>query len=54
MVKKGDVIRAKVVESSGDEKLDTDALEIVTNHKCGVRNGKNCHVQSARVAARIG
>ena len=52
IVKKGDVIHAKVVESSGDEKLDRDALDLVTNHKCGVRNGKNCHVQSARAAAR--
>ena len=53
IVQKGDVIHAKIVESSGSEKLDMDALDLVTNHKCGIQKDKNCHVQSARLVLRI-
>jgi TonB family protein len=53
IVQKGDVICAKIVESSGSETLDRDALDLVTNHKCGPQNGKNCQVQSARMVYRI-
>ncbi|SRR6266403_496708 len=52
IVQKGDAIYAKILDSSGSEKLDMDALDLVTNHKCGPRNGKNCHVQSARMVFR--
>jgi hypothetical protein len=50
IVKRGDAIYAKILESSGSEKLDMDALDLVTNHKCALLDGKNCHVQSARIA----
>jgi TonB family protein len=53
IVQKGDVIYAKIVESSGSEKLDRDALDLVTNHKCGLQDGKNCQVQSARMVYRM-
>ena len=53
IVQKDDAIYAKIVESSGSEKLDMDALDLVTNHKCGPQHGKNCHVQSARMVFRI-
>ena len=53
IVKKGDAIYAKILESSGSEKLDRDALDLVTSHRCGPRNRKNCHVQSARMVFRI-
>jgi hypothetical protein len=53
IVQKGEVIHAKIVESSGSEKLNTDALDLVTNHKCGLQNGKNCRVQSSRMAYRM-
>ena len=51
--KKGDVIYAKIVESTASQKLDMDALDLVTNHKCGLRGRENCHVQSAHLAPRI-
>jgi len=53
IVKKGEVVYVKIVKSSGDEKLDMDALELVTNHKCGLRSRKNCHIQSAHFVPRI-
>ena len=53
IVKKGDAIYAKILESSGSEKLGRDALDLATNHRCGLQNGKNCHVQSARTVFRI-
>jgi TonB family protein len=49
IVKQGGVIYAKIVESSGSKKLDMDALDLVTSHKCGLPNGENCRAQSARV-----
>ena len=53
IVQKGDVIYAKIVESSASKKLDMDALDLVTNHKCGLKSRKNCHVQSAHVVPGI-
>jgi len=53
IVKKGDVIYAKILESSGSEKLDRDTLNLVTNQKCGVQNSKNCHVQSTLMLMRM-
>jgi len=53
IVRKGDSIYAKIMESSGSEQLDRDALDLATNHKCGLQNGKNCRVQSARMVYRI-
>jgi len=50
---KGDLVYAKIVESNGSQKLDLDALDLVTDHKCGLKSRKNCHVQSARVVPRI-
>ena len=51
--KKGDVIYAKIVESTASQKLDMDALDLVTNHKCGLRSRESCHVQSAHVVPHI-
>jgi len=53
ILKKGGRIYAKILESSGSEKLDRDALDLVTNHRCGLQNSKNCHVQSARMVFPI-
>jgi hypothetical protein len=53
IAKKGDVIYAKIVDSKGSQKLDMDALDLVTNHKCGLQIRKNCHVQSAHFVPRI-
>jgi len=53
IVKKGDTIYAKIVKSNGSQNLDTDALDLVTNHKCGQQIRKNCNVQSAHVIPRI-
>jgi len=53
IVKKGDVIYAKILESSESEKLDRDTLNLVTNHKCEVQNSKNCHVQSTLMLVRV-
>lgn len=52
ILKSGDLIYARIVESSGDEKLDLDALDLVSNHQCGPKNTKNCRVQSARMVFR--
>jgi hypothetical protein len=49
IVKKSDVVYVKIVKSSGDEKLDMDALDLVSNHHCGPKNTKNCRIQSARI-----
>ena len=53
IVKKGDVIYAKILESSGSEKLDRDTLNLVTNHKCEVQNSRNCNVQSTLMLVRV-
>ena len=53
IVRKGGSIYVKILESSDSEQLDRDALDLVTNHKCGLQNGKNCRVQSARMVYRI-
>jgi len=53
IAEKGDVIYAKIVDSHASQKLDMDALELVTNHKCGLRSRKNCHIQSAHFVPRI-
>jgi len=53
IMKKGDTIYAKIVESNGSQKLDVDALDLVTNHKCGLPGRENCRVQSAHVVPRI-
>ncbi len=53
IAKKGDVIYVKIVDSHASQKLDMDALELVTNHKCGLQSRKNCHVQSAHFVPRI-
>ena len=53
IAKKGDVIYAKIVDSHATQKLDMDALELVTNHKCGLPSRKNCHVQPAHFVPRI-
>jgi hypothetical protein len=53
IVKKGDTIYAKIVKSNASQKLDMDALDLVTNHKCGLQSRKNCHVQSAHFVPRI-
>lgn len=53
IAKKGNVIYAKIVESNGNQKLDMDALDLVTNHKCRPHSHKNCHVQSAHLVPRI-
>ena len=53
IAKRGDAFHAKIMESNGSQKLDMDALDLVTNHKCGLKSRKNCHVQSAHVVPRI-
>ncbi len=53
IAKKGDVIYAKIVDSHATQRLDMDALELVTNHKCGLQSRKNCHVQPAHFVPRI-
>jgi hypothetical protein len=53
IVKNGDAIYARIVESTGSQELDMDALDLVTNHKCGLQNRKNCHVESAHAVPRI-
>jgi hypothetical protein len=40
IVKRGEAIYAKILESSGSEKLEMDALDLVTNHKCGIAGQK--------------
>jgi TonB family protein len=53
ITKHGDITHVKIVESSGDGKLDSDALELVTNHKCGPQHQRNCRVQSARILVNM-
>jgi TonB family protein len=53
ITKKGDVTYAKIVESNGSQELDMDALDLVTNHRCGPHSRNNCHVQSAHFVPRI-
>jgi hypothetical protein len=51
IVKKSDIVHVKIVESSGDEKVDMDTLYLASNHHCGPKNAKNCRIQSARIVA---
>src|SRR5947207_3629487 len=53
ILKKGDTIYAKIVESTASQELDMDALDLVTNHKCRLQGSENCRVQSAHVIPRI-
>ena|ERR1700680_357834 len=40
-----EVIYVRIVHSSGDEKQDMIAIDLVTNHKCSGRTSKNCIVK---------
>jgi hypothetical protein len=53
IVKNGDTIYAKIVGSNSSQELDMNALDLVTNHKCGIRGRKNCHVESAHLFLRL-
>jgi hypothetical protein len=45
VTKNGEVVCVRIVESSGSEKQDMIAVDLVTNHKCSSRTSKNCLVQ---------
>jgi len=40
-----EVTYVRIVDSSGDEKQDMIAIDLVTNHKCVARPSKNCIVK---------
>jgi hypothetical protein len=40
-----DVTYVRIVDSSGDEKQDMIAIDLVTNHNCAARTSKNCIVK---------
>jgi len=48
---RGEKFYVRIVESSGSERLDNSALNIVTNRKCKNESTRNCFLQSARIAA---
>lgn len=45
VTKIGEVIYVRIVDSSGDEKQDIIAIDLVTNHKCTGRTSKNCIIR---------
>jgi hypothetical protein len=50
VTKSGEVIYVRIVETSGDDKQDMIAVDLVTNHKCTGRTSQNCVVQGGAAA----
>ena len=45
-----EIIYVVIVDSSGDDKQDRIAIDLVTNHKCSGRTSKNCIVMGGAFA----
>ena len=53
VTKRNNLIYVKEWQSSGNKGLDETVLEMVTNHNCQTRRGKNCRIDMAATAIPI-
>jgi hypothetical protein len=53
VTRRDDIFYVRIVESSGNEKQDMIAVDLVTNHKCTERHSQTCQVEGGSFPVAI-